>query len=186
MYHHRSDAQNPTIQALETHMLESGLPWRQKKNGLQLKWRGGSSLVYIELAHKHDYLKWLTAIYRCQDLKSCTQQPSSATALTRLMKRRVSFKPTVSVKSIPKTPKEHWHHLFYTHGDFVKFSQEAGSVTTRTNDFVRGVCQEWKIKAKLLRSKSSTGECGHASSSPTKVREQKLNRQSTWSPVVVL
>ncbi|KAG7395174.1 hypothetical protein PHYBOEH_004155 [Phytophthora boehmeriae] len=95
-----------------------------------------------------DQAQWVSAFYQLA-MKSEVRRVKSASMEEQgdnqaVEKRRVSFFGSVLVRTIPSVPDDQVPELFYSKKDVAKFSEQASSLRSRTEDAVSLACKSFR------------------------------------------
>ncbi|TDH74393.1 uncharacterized protein CCR75_007818 [Bremia lactucae] len=122
---------------LETLEIVSGRIAPKHELGIELTTTEGRELLGRVLC-RADQTQWISAFYQLA-MRSVVRRVKSesmdveGTAML-VDKRRVSFYKSVQVRTIPTVPTEQVSKLFYSKKDVQKFSEQASSLFSRTED----------------------------------------------------
>ncbi|OWY99956.1 hypothetical protein PHMEG_00028955 [Phytophthora megakarya] len=107
--------------------------------GIEFSFADGRELLG-RVFSRADQAQWVSAFYQLA-MRSDVRRVKSASMedqgdSTAVEKRRVSFFGSVLVRTIPTVPVEQVPELFYSKKDVEKFSEQAASLRSRTEDAV--------------------------------------------------
>lgn len=109
--------------------------------GLELTCEDGREL-FARVFSRADQAQWVSALYQLA-MKSDARRVKSA-SMEETARRRVSFFGSVLVRTIPSVPDDQVPELFYSKKDVEKFSEQASSLLSRTEDAVSLACRSFR------------------------------------------
>jgi hypothetical protein len=127
------------LEALE---LVSGRMAPKNDLGVELTFTDGRDLLARTFS-RADQAQWISAFYQLamrsevRRVKSASMEEQGDKAAVE--KRRVSFFGSVLVRTIPTVPDDQVPELFYSKKDVEKFSEQASSLLSRTEDAMSSV-----------------------------------------------
>ncbi|KAG7385863.1 hypothetical protein PHYPSEUDO_001014 [Phytophthora pseudosyringae] len=127
---------------LESLELASGRLAPKNDLGVEFTFTDGRDL-FGRVFSRADQAQWVSAFYQLamrsevRRVKSASMEEQGDAAAVE--KRRVSFFGSVLVRTIPTVPDDQVPELFYSKKDVEKFSEQASSLLSRTEDAVSSV-----------------------------------------------
>ncbi|KAK1940914.1 hypothetical protein P3T76_007620 [Phytophthora citrophthora] len=127
---------------LETLELVSGRVAPKNDLSIEMTFTDGREIL-ARVFSRADQAQWISAFYQLA-MRSEVRRVKSASMedqgdATAVEKRRVSFFGSVLVRTIPTVPDDQVPELFYSKKDVEKFSEQASSLRSRTEDAVSSV-----------------------------------------------
>ncbi|KAL3659904.1 hypothetical protein V7S43_015205 [Phytophthora oleae] len=127
---------------VETLELASGRVAPKNDLGVELTFTDGRDLL-ARVFSRADQAQWVSAFYQLA-MRSEVRRVKSASIeeqgdAAAVEKRRVSFFGSVLVRTIPTVPDDQVPELFYSKKDVEKFSEQASSLLSRTEDAMSSV-----------------------------------------------
>ena len=139
LFHNKQDA-TYRRNVVESLLLKSGRV--SPKNDLTIEFTlADGREVLGRVFSRADQFQWITAFYQLAMTSEVVRRPKSASMDAQdpkkaAEKRHVSFFGSVKVRTIPTLPDDQVLELFYSKQDVEKFSAQATSLRTRTEDAV--------------------------------------------------
>ncbi|KAF4317156.1 hypothetical protein BBO99_00008214 [Phytophthora kernoviae] len=132
---------------LEKLKLLSGRVGPKMDLGVEFTFTDGREMVG-RVFSRADQAQWVSAFYQLA-MKSEVRRVKSASMENQgdnqaVEKRRVSFFGSVLVRTIPTVPDDQVPELFYSKKDVAKFSEQASSLRSRTEDAVSLACKSFR------------------------------------------
>ncbi|RLN56987.1 hypothetical protein BBP00_00007732 [Phytophthora kernoviae] len=132
---------------LEKLELLSGRVGPKMDLGVEFTFTDGREMVG-RVFSRADQAQWVSAFYQLA-MKSEVRRVKSASMEDQgdnqaVEKRRVSFFGSVLVRTIPTVPDDQVPELFYSKKDVAKFSEQASSLRSRTEDAVSLACKSFR------------------------------------------
>ncbi|KAG1706259.1 hypothetical protein DVH05_001407 [Phytophthora capsici] len=127
---------------LETLELVSGRVAPKNDLSIELTFTDGRDMI-ARVFSRGDQAQWVSAFYQLamrsevRRVKSASMEDQGDAAAVE--KRRVSFFGSVLVRTIPTVPDDQVPELFYSKKDVEKFSEQASSLLSRTEDAMSSV-----------------------------------------------
>ncbi|KAG3093433.1 hypothetical protein PI125_g16846 [Phytophthora idaei] len=138
VFHNKQDA-SYRRNVVETLELASGRVASKNDLGIEFTFTDGRELL-ARMFSRADQAQWVSAFYQLA-MRSEVRRVKSASMedqgdASAVEKRRVSFFGSVLVRTIPTVPDDQVPELFYSKKDVEKFSEQASSLLSRTEDAV--------------------------------------------------
>ncbi|CAH0520217.1 unnamed protein product [Peronospora belbahrii] len=137
LYHNKKDA-SLCCNVIDSFELVSGRVSSKNDLGIEFSFKNGRELLG-RVFSRSDQAEWVSAFYQLamkSDVRRMKSVSMDVDDKTAVQKRRVSFFDSVLVRTIPIVPDYQVPNLFYSKKDVEKFSVQALSLRSRTEDAV--------------------------------------------------